>query len=107
MIVDFDSEAVCIDNIDFIINETLNSTRELELMQDEIPSSLSGFVTFRMILRYAKRCGNIDEAVKKYAFDCCPPKKKEKETQCGQIPCNECWKRFIDNYIEETNNKKD
>lgn len=105
MIIDFDhSNDVNQRNIDKLIGDTIKESQRLEELSNELPAMITGYITFRKILRHVKRCRNFEEAVKIYAFDSCPPEKTE-ETMCGEIPCAECWRQFCGRYAEEARKK--
>lgn len=97
MVIDFDSAKKRIgkvpeNEIDTLLQSAIDESRSIENNIEYLSASLAGLVTLRKILRHAKRRGDLDEAIRCYAFDCCPP--SEENELCGEIPCTECWSCF-------------
>ena len=81
MVIDFDSskKRICgldASRIDVLLERAIDDTHATEDRIDYLTSSLAGLTTFRKMLRYAKRRGNIEEAIARYAFDSCPPSRE-------------------------------
>lgn len=88
-------------NVDKIIESTQAESEQLEDLLETAPQILCGYRTFRSILRSVKRGNELDNAVETYALEACPPKQShDMALLCGDIPCAECWKKFVISYSE-------
>lgn len=84
--------------INDLLKDSYGQSDYLEDLMDSAPDIIEGHYRFRNILRYIKRGHSIDEAVKEYAAEGCPPKAPVDIEDCENIQCTECWKTFIYNY---------
>lgn len=112
MIIEFnhteDKEVALRANLNFLIKDTLEQSYNLTEIVANAPGILRGYATFRSILKGVKRGQSVDEAITINSGKSCPPNEQETlNNGCGHISCNECWKSFIDHYVEVTTRTKD
>lgn len=89
-------------NVNKLIETTQAESEQLEDLLETAPAILGGYRTFRNILRSVKRGIELDDAIESFALEGCPPQQTEASIQlCGEIPCSECWKKFVIQYSEQ------
>lgn len=100
------SEALLKSSVNHLLKDSIAYTDDLKDLVATAPAILEGFANFRSILRAIKRGSSFDAAVKKYATVSCPPMVSS-DTDCDEITCELCWKKFCRYYTEKIIDKEE
>lgn len=100
MILQFNPELEEQSDVNRLIEKSVKQTNEIVEYVNTVPTLLTGHFNLRNILRSVKRGYTLDESIKIYAGNACPPNSAD-DIECEKTTCENCWKYYIEKYKTE------